>query len=70
MPDWGNQFVCVLMNCVRRVQIADLSEKVQVDSLTGLYNYRHFQQLAEQELERTRRNGHPTALIMVRSGPF
>ncbi|MCB1751160.1 MAG: GGDEF domain-containing protein [Gammaproteobacteria bacterium] len=48
-----------------RAQIADLSEKVQIDSLTGLYNYRCFLQHAEQELERTRRNGHPTALIMV-----
>lgn len=58
---------CVRLDELRqaRAQIADLSEKVQVDSLTGLYNYRHFQQLAEQELERTRRNGHPTALIMV-----
>jgi len=59
-------------SCVRldelhqaRAQITDLSEKVQVDSLTGLYNYRHFLQLAAQELERTRRNGQPTALIMV-----
>ncbi|MCB1829071.1 MAG: GGDEF domain-containing protein [Chromatiaceae bacterium] len=59
-------------SCVRldelhqaRMQISELSEQVHVDSLTGLYNYRHFLQLAEQELERTRRNSQPTALIMV-----
>lgn len=58
---------CVRLDELRqaRTRLTDLSEKVQVDSLTGLYNYRHFLQLAEQELERTRRNGHPTALILV-----
>ena len=41
-------------SCVRldelhqaRMQISELSEQVHVDSLTGLYNYRHFLQLAE-----------------------
>lgn len=48
-----------------RVQIADLSSQIGIDGLTGLYNYRHFLRAAEQELERTRRNGQPTALIMV-----
>jgi len=58
---------CVRLDELRqaRALITELSEKVQVDSLTGLYNYRHFLQLAEQELERTRRNGQPTALVMV-----
>ncbi|MCB1759235.1 MAG: GGDEF domain-containing protein [Gammaproteobacteria bacterium] len=46
-------------------QIATLSRQVHVDSLTGLFNYRHLLVVAEQELERTRRTGRPTALIMV-----
>ncbi|MCB1761529.1 MAG: GGDEF domain-containing protein [Gammaproteobacteria bacterium] len=46
-------------------QIADLSAQLHIDTLTGLYNYRHFLQFAEQELERTRRNGQPTVLVMV-----
>jgi len=48
-----------------RMQIVNLSEQVHVDSLTGLYNYRYFLQLAEIELERTRRNGQPIVLVMV-----
>jgi len=46
-------------------RIDALSEQVRIDTLTGLYNYRHFLQLAEQELERTRRTAQPTALIMM-----
>jgi diguanylate cyclase (GGDEF)-like protein len=46
-------------------QITELSRQVHVDSLTGLFNYRHFLVITEQELERTRRTGRPTALIMV-----
>lgn len=42
-----------------------LSELVITDPLTRLFNYRHFSQALEQELERTRRTGHPTALIML-----
>ncbi|MCW8946029.1 MAG: GGDEF domain-containing protein, partial [Sedimenticola sp.] len=42
-----------------------LSELVLTDPLTRLFNYRHFSQSLEQELERTHRTGHPTALIML-----
>ncbi len=42
-----------------------LSELVITDPLTRLFNYRHFSQSLEQELERTHRTGHPTALIML-----
>ncbi|MCW8889506.1 MAG: GGDEF domain-containing protein [Sedimenticola sp.] len=44
---------------------AALSELVLTDPLTRLFNYRHFSQSLEQELERTHRTGHPTALIMM-----
>jgi len=42
-----------------------LSELVRTDTLTSLYNYRHFTVAIEQEMERSRRTGQPTALIMA-----
>lgn len=58
---------CVRLDELRRAleEIEALSRQVHVDSLTGLFNYRHFMLMTEQELERTRRSGRPTALIMV-----
>lgn len=35
------------------------------DSLTGLFNRRHFFTIAEQEFERSQRYGHPLALLML-----
>jgi len=46
-------------------EVRELSELVLTDPLTRLFNYRHFAQALEQELERTRRSGQPTALIML-----
>lgn len=37
----------------------------QTDPLTGLYNFRYFLSALEQEMERTRRSGLPTGLIMM-----
>jgi diguanylate cyclase (GGDEF)-like protein len=42
-----------------------LAELVHTDTLTGLFNFRHFSLVMEQEMERTRRSGQPTALIML-----
>lgn len=42
-----------------------LSQLIRTDNLTGLFNYRHFQVALEAEMERTRRNGLPLALIML-----
>lgn len=42
-----------------------LLELVRTDTLTGIYNYRHFSQALEHEMERSRRSGLPTALILV-----
>jgi len=36
-----------------------------IDSLTGLYNHRHFQELLSQELARARRYGHSLSLVMA-----
>jgi len=44
---------------------AQLSALVRTDSLTGIYNYRFFIQSLEQEMERTRRSGQSTALILI-----
>lgn len=48
-----------------RAEVEVLSELVLTDPMTRLFNYRHFSQALEQELERTHRTGQPTALIML-----
>ncbi|WP_019529095.1 GGDEF domain-containing protein [Dasania marina] len=48
-----------------RHEVAGLQQQVRTDSLTGLYNFRHFTAVLEQEMERTRRSQQATALIMV-----
>lgn len=42
-----------------------LKELSRTDPLTGLYNRRHLYTALEQEMERTRRTGLPTTLIML-----
>jgi len=42
-----------------------LSEHAHVDNLTGLYNQRYFTSSIQIEMERTRRTGKPTSLIML-----
>jgi len=48
-----------------RDEVRGLAREVRTDGLTGLFNYRHFSDLLEQEAERSRRSGLPLALIMV-----
>ena len=48
-----------------RQSLAELSELVRTDPLTGLSNYRYFCQALAQEMERTQRSGQPTTLIML-----
>ncbi len=48
-----------------RREVVRLADQNRSDSLTGLFNYRHLREVLNQELERTRRSGQPTALIMV-----
>jgi diguanylate cyclase (GGDEF)-like protein len=48
-----------------RAQVTQLSELVHTDTLTGLSNFRYFIEALEQEMERTRRTGHSTGLIMM-----
>lgn len=48
-----------------RGEVQQLSEQVRIDTLTGLYNFRHFRQHLELEMERTRRSKQATVLIML-----
>lgn len=48
-----------------RQSLAELSDLVGTDPLTGIANYRSFMQALEQEMERTGRSGQPTTLIML-----
>jgi diguanylate cyclase (GGDEF)-like protein len=44
---------------------ARLEREAQTDSLTGLYNHRHFHERLALEVERSGRNGLPMALFMI-----
>ena len=48
-----------------RSQISELAELVSTDALTGLYNFRHFKKVLQAEMDRSKRSGIPTTLIMV-----
>lgn len=48
-----------------RQEVAELTEQVHTDTLTGLNNYRHFTKALDYEMERTQRTGQATALIIV-----
>ncbi len=58
---------CQVMDQVAdlKKEIDLLAEQVRTDPLTDLFNFRHFRSALEQEMERTRRTTHTTALIMV-----
>ena len=47
-----------------RKKVKQLAALVRTDELTGLFNYRYFSQALSLEMERTRRSGQPTCLIM------
>ena len=48
-----------------REQVAELSELVSTDALTGLFNFRHFKTVLQAEMDRSKRSGIPTSLVMV-----
>ena len=47
-----------------RDEVKQLAALVRTDELTGLFNFRYFTQALSLEMERTRRSGQPTCLIM------
>ena len=55
---------------VLRRQIAELSELVSTDALTGLFNFRHFKTVLQAEMDRSKRSGIPTSLVMVDADHF
>ena len=48
-----------------RLQISELAELVSTDALTGLYNSHHFKKVLQAEMDRSKRSGIPTTLVMV-----
>lgn len=48
-----------------RHEVSRLAEQVNRDALTGLHNFRFFQQTLPMEMERTQRSGQPLALILL-----
>ncbi|MCP4982464.1 MAG: GGDEF domain-containing protein [Gammaproteobacteria bacterium] len=48
-----------------RSQIDELSELVSTDALTGLFNFRHFKTILQAEMDRSKRSGIPTSLVLV-----
>ncbi len=48
-----------------RNRIGELTELVAMDALTGLYNYRHFKTVLRAEMDRSKRSGIPTTLVML-----
>lgn len=48
-----------------RLEVANLQAMVRTDELTGLFNYRYFQESLELEMERARRSGQTMSLIML-----
>ena len=53
-----------------RRQVSELSELVATDALTGLFNFRHFKTVLQAEMDRSKRSGIPTSLIMVDADHF
>ena len=47
-----------------REEVKQLAALVRTDELTSLFNFRYFNQALSLEMERTRRSGQPTCLIM------
>lgn len=62
-----NGRTCPLAAEVRRLreECHRLLELSRTDPLTGLYNFRHLLSELDREMERTRRTGLPTGLIML-----
>lgn len=58
---------CAIISELARVreEMASLQTKVRTDELTGLFNYRHFVEGLDLEMERARRSGQSMSLIML-----
>ncbi len=62
----GNKNCEVLQEVARlRDEINVLSELVRTDALTGLFNFRFFNETLQLEMERTRRGTQPLSMILL-----
>ena len=63
----GNAEKCPFLQDLKtaREELIGLNALVRTDELTGLFNFRHFQQSIDLEMERTRRSGHAMSLLML-----
>ena len=48
-----------------RAEVRELSDLVATDALTGLYNFRHFKTVLQAEMDRSKRSGIPTSLVLA-----
>ena len=48
-----------------RARVEELSQLVATDALTGLYNFRHFKSMLQAEMDRSKRSGIPTSLVLL-----
>lgn len=48
-----------------RQQVGELSELVLTDALTELFNFRHFRYVLQAEMDRSKRSGIPTSLVLI-----
>lgn len=48
-----------------RQEVDELNELVLTDALTGLFNYRYFNYVLQAEMDRSKRSGIPTSLVMI-----
>ncbi len=53
-----------------RAEIEELSELVATDTLTGLFNFKHFKQVMQAEMDRSKRSSIPTSLVMAEVDHF
>jgi len=58
---------CSWLTEVKRLgeQVSELSEMVSTDGLTGLFNFRYFNSALQAEMDRSKRGGIPTSLVIV-----
>jgi diguanylate cyclase (GGDEF)-like protein len=48
-----------------RSEVKELSELVATDPVTDLFNYRHFKKALQTEMDRSKRSGIPTSLVLA-----
>lgn len=70
LAEWsvGNDrfYTAMIRDITERKQLEDeLHHQATTDGLTGLFNRRHFEQLASAEMKRAIRLGHPLTIVLI-----